>query len=105
MTLEFQKVGDLYVAEFQATSDFALHIEKGKGSLVVSQKSVEVGEYDIVKGLYVHPCDRCVDVEFKRGIYPKWIKIASNILPSVAIVISEGEVISGGIETSLNNPI
>ena len=28
MELQFQKINGMYVAEFKATSDFALHVEK-----------------------------------------------------------------------------
>ena len=102
MELQFQKINNMYVAEFKATSDFALHIEKQGGSLSAYVSSIEGGRYDFINDFSKHTYGDCVDYDFISVIYPKWIKIKSNVLPSVGIVVSEGEVISGGIETSLN---
>lgn len=78
---------NVYFAEFQANSNFALHIEKNEGSLVVYQRSVEKGEYDVVRALDVNVKDRCVDVDFVGAVYPKWIRVESNVRPYVAKVV------------------
>jgi hypothetical protein len=94
MELEFQKINSMYVAEFKATSDFALHIEKEGGSLSAFVSSVEGGKYDLINEFGKHTYGNCVDYDFISVIWPKWIKIKSNVLPSVATVISEGEVVN-----------
>lgn len=76
-----------FFAEFQANSNFALHMEKIEGSLVVYQRSVERGEYDVVRDLDVNVKDRCVDVDFVGAVYPKWIKVESNVRPYIAKVV------------------
>lgn len=55
MDLSFSKVGNEWVAEFEAPSDFNLHLErKDTGSLVVSQRGTSSGEYQaaFVEGMY-----------------------------------------------------
>lgn len=47
MELSFQKQGNLWVAEFEVTGDFNLHLERiSKGSIAVSQRSTVSGGYD-----------------------------------------------------------
>ena len=37
-TLTFNKVGDKYVAEFEATSDFAIHIERNESGFLYMEQ-------------------------------------------------------------------
>ena len=79
MELNFTKVGNEWVAEFEAPSDFNLHLErKGTGSLIVSQRGSGSGEYAaaFVKGVYEG--QRVIDYDFGALIYPKWIKVTSG---------------------------
>lgn len=87
MELTFNKEGNRYVAEFQTSSDFALHIEKPEGSIGIFQKSVEAGEYDFVRSLNVSQYDKVIDVDVVGSVYPKWIKVESNVMPTMAEVI------------------
>lgn len=51
MELQFVKQGSRYIAEFQTTGDFNLHIEREEsGYLYVNQRTPETGKYDSVKG-------------------------------------------------------
>ena len=71
--------GKEWVAEFEAPSDFNLHIERAKnGSLVVSQRGTSTGEYDafFVKGMYEGAM--VIDCDFGALVYPKWIKVTSG---------------------------
>ena len=86
MELTFNKDGNRYVAEFQTTSDFALHIEKPKGSIVILQKSVEGGRYDYIRNLNVPHYDKVIDVDVVGVVYPKWIKVESGVMPTMAVV-------------------
>ena len=68
-----------WVAEFEAPSDFNLHLERAKnGSLVVSQRGTSTGEYDafFVKGMYEGAM--VIDYDFGALVYPKWIKVVSG---------------------------
>lgn len=86
MELEFIKVGSRWVAEFTATGNFNLHIEKGEGSLGIYQSSVEGGKYDYVRQLNIAQYDKIVDVDFVGAIFPKWIKVESKSMPTMAVV-------------------
>lgn len=71
--------GKEWVAEFEAPSDFNLHLERAKnGSLVVSQRGTSTGEYDafFVKGMYEGAM--VIDYDFGALVYPKWIKVVSG---------------------------
>ena len=105
MNLEFIKVGNAYVAEFKVEADFNLHIEKGVGNISISQSSVEGGAYDYIRQLSNAPLDKVVDIDFVGAIYPKWLKITSTTLPTLAVVTSAGEITEGGVVTTLNTPV
>lgn len=42
MNLTFNQVGNVFVAEFEVTGDFSIHIEKPEGSIAMGQSSVAV---------------------------------------------------------------
>lgn len=86
MNLTFEKQGNKYVAEFEATSDFNLHIEKGNGTLSVLQSSVAGGKYDGVPSLRMMEVDAVLDTDVIGVIYPKQIRIVSEVLPTLAVV-------------------
>lgn len=86
-----------WVAEFEATADFNLHIERvDSGDISVfmktsGEKYSRVEEFDRVRGASV------LDYDFVGIIYPKQIKIVSETEPTYATVLSEGDVnIDGG---------
>lgn len=75
--------GKEWVAEFEAPSDFNLHIEREiTGSLVVMQRTTTEGEYALSysSGKKVTDCDFCA------LIYPKHIKVVSSCEVSNAVV-------------------
>lgn len=81
MELNFTKTieGKEWVAEFEATGDFNLHLErKQNGSLVVSQRGSESGEYaaSFMRGVYEG--QRVIDYDFGALVYPKYIKVVSG---------------------------
>lgn len=85
--LSFVKEGSKYVCEIQVTSDFNLHIErKDKGVLYVQQKTTYEGTYDSISGANFAPHDSVIDVDFVASIYPKYIKIVSEVEPTMAVV-------------------
>ena len=79
MELNFSKVGNEWVAEFEATNHFNLHLErKGTGSLIVSQGGSGSGEYAaaFVRGVYEG--QPVIDYDFGALVYPKYIKVVSG---------------------------
>lgn len=92
MELTFEKVGNQYVAEFQAPSDFNLHIEREEiGVLEVHQRGSEEGKYDFAWGTGVNG-RKVVDYDFGALVYPKWIKVVSgNEVVKAFVTCSNGE--------------
>ena len=87
MNLQFTQVGNKYVAEFEAQSNFNLHIEREDyGYLHVNQRTTSAGEYDSVKGASFNHGDRVVDIDFIGTIYPKYIQVVSKVMPTMAEV-------------------
>lgn len=86
MELTFTKVGDKYVAQFAVTSDFNIHIEKSGGRIVLFQSSIENGEYDYVSGATIADTDGVFDSDFTALIYPKYIKMVADVMPTKAVV-------------------
>lgn len=80
MELIFNEVAeDVFEAEFEATGDFNLHLEReNTGSLVVSQRGSASGEYVSSFGLSTYEGQRVIDYDFGALVYPKWIKVTSS---------------------------
>ena len=81
MELKFVEtiLGKEWEAEFEAPSDFNLHLERVHGgSLVVSQRGTTSGEYAaaFAKGMYEGLA--VIDYDFGALVYPKWIKVVSG---------------------------
>lgn len=81
MELKFVETieGKEWYAEFEAPSDFNLHLERVHGgSLVVSQRGTTSGEYAaaFAKGMYEGQA--VIDYDFGALVYPKWIKVVSG---------------------------
>lgn len=80
MDLIFNYVeGEGYVAEFQATSDFNLHLErKSTGFIVVKQRGTENGSYENAWSKGVLEGAMVIDRDFGALVYPKCIKVVSG---------------------------
>lgn len=103
MTLSFTLEDGLYVAEFEATSRFNLHLERpASGSIYMKQKTVKDGSYVIVKDFgWNRDGDLIIDADCGQGaVYPKWIRLESAVEPSVAEVTFESESSGGGAGNS-----
>ena len=106
MDLNFNEIGGVYVAEFKVDGDFNLHIETdGNSAVELHQTSVEGTAYDKVQMLNRRYSDTVIDTAVTVPIPPMWIKVTSTTKPAVAIVTSMGEVVEGGIVTTLNTPV
>jgi hypothetical protein len=88
MDLNFNKEGNVFVAEFEATADFNLHIEGVKeGDVLVFQRGTADGEYAYVRAATPYPSFTTVyDFDFAALVYPKYIKVECNVMPSKGIV-------------------
>lgn len=76
-----------YEVEFEATADFNLHIERPSGGrFLVFQKSVQNGRYSLVDGVGYQDYKAVFDIDFVGAVYPKWIKIVSEVEPTMAVV-------------------
>ena len=104
MELKFLKDGNKWVAEVKVNADFNLHIEKGAGSLSVSQTSVPGGKYDNVPSLRMSPEDSALDKDVTALLYPKTLSIEAYTTDApYAVVSSEGDVID--ITKVLTTPV
>lgn len=92
MELTFNKEGKNFVAEFEATADFNLHIERNKGGDILLYVRTQGGGYDIVDDFGVQRHQGVIDYDCTAFVYPKWIKIVSEVEPTYAAVVSDGEV-------------
>lgn len=87
MNLEFQKVNGSYVAEFTATGDFAVHMEKNNNSPVhFYQTSIEGTQYDLCKSLKMAAEDRVLDIAVPLVVSPMYLKVVSYELPTMAVI-------------------
>lgn len=76
-----------YEVEFEASSDFSIHIERPAGGrFLVYQKSVANGKYSLVDNVGYQDYKDVFDIDFVGAVYPKWIKVVSEVEPTMAVV-------------------
>ena len=91
MELTFDKATG--ICEFEVTADFNLHLEREDvGTLHFYQRTTPHGEYDYIKNQGYNADDKVIDLDFQALVYPKWIKIKSAVIPTVATISTDGEV-------------
>lgn len=103
MTLTFTQENGLYVAEFEATAPFSIHLERPKGGFInMLQRSVDSGTFVAVKNFNPnYNATQVIDADCGQGaVYPKWIRLESAVEPSVAEVTFESESSGGGAGNS-----
>lgn len=99
--LSFTNEGSKYVCEFEVSSDFNLHLERDKGGfLFLYQRSSDGGSYDSVGDAKFAPHDSIIDYDCTALVYPKTIKIVSEVEPTYAAVTFASSGGSGGGEAS-----
>lgn len=77
--LTFTKNNNQWVAEFEATADFNLHIERNDvGTLGIYQRTTATGEYAPIQGAVLQ-LGKTFDADFVGAIYPKYIKVVSQV--------------------------
>lgn len=100
MTLTFTQSSDqsfggvpAYEAEFEVTGNFAIHIERTRGdaALILKQRTGG-GKYALVDDFnYAKSKGEVLDYEASVAI-PKYIKIVSEVEPTLAEIVTDGEV-------------
>lgn len=90
MELTFDKATG--ICEFEVTADFNLHLEReSAGTLHIYQRTAG-REYTFVDDQGYLSAKEVIDYDFQSLVYPKFIKIKSSVLPTVAIITTDGEV-------------
>lgn len=91
MELKFEKLNGLYVAEFEATSDFNLHVERNqRGAFTIAQRGTKQGKYAYITDENYDE-RTTIDVDMLGNIYPKYIKVTSVTEPTYAEVNMKSE--------------
>lgn len=75
MNLEFIKEGTKWVAEFEATGEFNLHLEKEEGEVNVFQTTVLGGKPDVTPSLHLGYKDKVMDSDVTALVWPKYIRV------------------------------
>lgn len=79
MELIFKKQDKVWIAEFEATADFNLHIERDEpGILALYQRTTTSGEYAEIEGTREYRYKEVYDCDFIGSVYPKYIKVVSS---------------------------
>ena len=102
MELNFIKKENGWVAEFEASADFNLHIDGVlEGNVQVYQRGTTSGGYALVRGATPYPTyGKAYDSDFSALVYPKFIKVVCATEPSYAVVTFASSGGSGGGEAS-----
>lgn len=83
-TINFKKVDAHYEADVEVTSDFNLHIERELGGYFYLQvRTSPSGKFGPVKGFNATNLDSVIDFDFTALVYPKTIRIVSEVQPSL----------------------
>lgn len=92
MEIQFTNIDNLWVAEFEVTKDFNLHLERDtEGRLDIYQRTAG-GDYEYIYDIGYLNRRTVYDNDFQALVYPKWIKIKSAVKPLVATITTDGEV-------------
>lgn len=91
MNLNFRAIGPEpaknFEAEFEATSNFNLHIERTEtGRITVWQRTGESSEYSLISGFGNRGSQKIIDVDCTAAVWPKSIKVVSETIPHIASV-------------------
>lgn len=97
MELAFQKIDGQWVAEFEATSDFNINLDRvSKGALTIYQKGSKDGTYASQASYRNTKDSENIDADITALVYPKYIKVVSQTEVVKGIVTMDGEGGSSG---------
>lgn len=86
MDVQVKQENGVYVAEFTATQDFNIHVEKVSAApTYIYQRSTDSGKYASLDyyGNYLH--NQVIDTDFSAIVYPKHIRIVSEAEMTVKV--------------------
>lgn len=108
MELNFNKQGNKWVATTEIVGDFAIHIEKGEGELIVKQSHVAGGTPDATK-IKMGATDSVLDTAVQTLVYPLWLTIEAKtaVAPKAWIIYPSdtAEAVQTAIIDTLNTPV
>lgn len=108
MELNFSKKGNKWVTTTEIVGDFALHIEKGKGELMVKQSHVAGGSPDATT-LNMKQTDSVLDTAVQTLVYPLYLTIEAetSVAPKAWIIYPQetAEAVQTAITDILNTPV
>ena len=108
MELNFTKKGNMWVTTTEIVDDFALHIEKGNGELMVKQSHVAGGTPDATT-LNMKQTDSVLDTSVQTLVYPLWLTIEAetSVAPKAWIIYPSetAEAVQTAITDTLNTPV
>lgn len=108
MELNFSKKGNKWVTTTEIVGDFALHIEKGKGELMVKQSHVAGGTPDATT-LNMKQTDSVLDTAVQTLVYPLYLTIEAetSVAPKAWIIYPKetAEAVQTAITDILNAPV
>lgn len=93
MELNFTKDGKNFVAEFEATGVFNLHLERGGkgGDIKMLQRTSPRGEFAFVNDFSINSKFQvAIDEDMIGCVFPKTIRIESEVEPTYAEVTFRG---------------
>lgn len=88
MELNFTKQNSMWIAEFEVSSDFNLHLEGvSEGEINVFLSSVAGAGYARIREATPYPSFGTVyDYDFSGVVWPKFIKVTCPNQPTMAVV-------------------
>ena len=108
MELNFTKKGNKWGATTEIVDDFALHIEKGNGSLLVKQSHVSGGIPDATK-ISMGKTDTVLDTVVQSLVFPLYITIEAETAtaPKAWVIYSAetAEAVQTAINDVINTPV
>jgi hypothetical protein len=108
MELNFTSNGGAYIAEFEAVSEFNIHIEKESGRCEMYQSTVAGGNYARVESFGNMSLAGTIDKDMPGFVFTKYMRIVSEVLPTKAVVTFPADVqaaIDESIVANLNTPV
>jgi hypothetical protein len=88
MELTFNKEGDKWVAECEVSGDFNFHVEKKGGAFCTFVTSVQGGDYDVVRSLYMSTDDGVMDKDVTALYYPKYLRVEAYTKTAPTVIVS-----------------
>lgn len=108
MELNFTKHGNKWVATSEIVDNFALHIEKGNGELLVKQSHVSGGIPDATK-ITMGKTDTVLDTVVQVAISPVYITIEAetSVAPKAWVIYPKetAEAVQTAINDVINTPV